>query len=502
VKPHIGGPVALLATAAALALSSGSALAAAGALDPSFDKDGRSVLPYGGRPAVVLAQPDGKTIVAGTTGKDELAAWRLRADGSLDRGFDGDGAAVVGPGDLAELTAAALQADGKILLAGVSYSVKGPYPVLVRLNANGSPDDSFKTGEEGLVAGTVPDTITAIVVQPDGRILLAGRGGDDFALARLYPTGANDGTAFEPGQFGGYDTPTAAALRRDGTIVLAGTTEELELEDHPPSAVVARYRSDGKLDEHFAGTGKRTLGPGRATGVVAQGDGKVVVERKTADADSRTLVTRLAVNGANDGTFGHGGTAIVDLHGPDAPAGLALQGDGKLLVAASAGYDFAAARLTAGGAPDPSYGLGGASLFGFSGVNRASAAALQRDGRLVIAGSATVGSTDRVAVARLLADPPPTPVVRDRVAPVVSDLAASARRVQFAISEPADVRVVVKRRRAGVVRRLSLAGRPAGPTSVRLRVRKSGRYRVTVTATDRAGNRSLPRRASFRISHH
>ena len=498
MKPLIGGPVALLATAAALALPTG-ALAAAGALDPTFDKDGRTVLPYAGRPAAVIAQPDGKTIVAGTTAKDELAAWRLRADGSIDTGFDHDGEAIVAPGDLAELTAAALQADGKILLAGVSYSVKGPYAVLVRLNANGSPDDSFKTGEAGLTGSAVPDTITAILVQPDGRIVVAGRDGDDFALARLYATGKSDGTVFEPGQFGGYDTPTAAALQRDGGIVLAGTSEELEVDQYAPKAVVARYTHDGKLDEHFAGTGKRLLGYGRPAGVVTQGDGKVVVERKTADADSRTLLSRLAANGGYDPTFGRGGNAVVDLHGPDAPAGLALQRDGKLLVAGSAGYDFAAARLTAAGAPDASFGLGGASLFGFTGVNQAFAAALQPDGRLLIAGRATVGSTDRVAVARLLADPPP--VVRDRVAPVVSALSASARRVRFALSEAADVRVVVKRRRGGVVRRVSLTARPAGANAVRLRVRRPGRYRVTVTATDRAGNRSLPRRASFRLTH-
>ena len=112
------------------------------------------------------------------------------------------------------------------------------------------------------------------------------------------------------------------------------------------------------------------------------------------------------------------------------------------------------------------------------------------------AGAALVALAERLAIARLLADPPPG-AARDRVAPSVSGLTASAQRVRFTLSEPADVRVVVERKRRGrrarVVRKRLLAARPAGANTARLRIRARGRYRVTVTATDRAGNRSRPR---------
>jgi uncharacterized delta-60 repeat protein len=167
--------------------------------------------------------------------------------------------------------------------------------------------------------------------------------------------------------------------------------------------VIARYGAGGTFDEDF---GKRTLGKGTPAAVLAQSDGRIVVESRSAEADSRTLLARLGARGEPDTAFGRAGTAAVNLHGPDVPAGAALQRDGRILVAGNAGYDFSAARLTAGGAPDPGFGAGG-SVFGFSGVNVASAAALQGDGKLVIAGHTLVGDTSYVALARLLADPAP-----------------------------------------------------------------------------------------------
>jgi hypothetical protein len=80
---HARGAFALLAIAA-LALTCDNALAAAGGLDPAFDADGKRVLPDSGRPAAVLAQRDGKVVVAGTDAAGDFAVWRLKANGALD----------------------------------------------------------------------------------------------------------------------------------------------------------------------------------------------------------------------------------------------------------------------------------------------------------------------------------------------------------------------------------------------------------------------------------
>jgi uncharacterized delta-60 repeat protein len=497
---HARGAFALLAIAA-LALTCDNALAAAGGLDPAFDADGKRVLPDSGRPAAVLAQRDGKVVVAGTDAAGDFAVWRLKANGALDAGFDDDGFAAVDFGEAEELTAAALQADGKIILAGESHAVKGTTVVLARLNADGAPDKTFDPGGGTMLSGSGGlDTISSVLVQRDGRIVLAGKAGDDFGLLRLYTGGGTDGTVFEPGQFGGDDTPTAAALQPDGKIVVAGTSAEIKaVAAAAPAAVITRYRPDGKQDPDF---GKRSLGKGRPAAVLVQRDGKIVAESLSADADSRILVARLGAAGEPDLAFGRGGTAAVDLHGPDVPAGAALQRDGKILVAGSAGYDFSAARLTGGGAPDRSFGTLGGSVFGFTGVNAATASALQADGKLVIAGQTVVGAERRVAVARLLPDPAktggPAHPRADTTAPRLTGLRVVRRAIRFRLSEPARVRL--RLRHGQRTRVIAVAGH-AGANRVRLRRLAAGRYRLTATARDAAGNAARPRRATFRLIH-
>jgi uncharacterized delta-60 repeat protein len=496
---HARGALALLAVA--LLANTASAHAAAGGLDPSFDVDGKRVLPYAGHPAAVLAQRDGKTVVAGTDAANRFAVWRLKADGALDRGFDTDGVATVDLGDPGVLTAAALQPDGKIVLAGTLHPVKGPYVALARLNSDGTPDKTFDPGGGAMLAESGGlDSVASVLVQRDGRIVLAGKAGDDFGLLRLYTGGGTDGTVFEPIQFGGDDTPTAAALQPDGKIVVAGTSEPVEaLAGSAATAVIARVRSDGQTDEGF---GKRVLGKGRPAAVLVQGDGRIVAESRSAEEDSRILVNRLTAAGEPDSGFDRDGLAVVDLHGPDVPAGAALQRDGRILVAGSAGYDFSAARLTAGGALDRSFGAGGGSVFGFTGVNAASASALQADGKLVIAGSAAVGDEARVAVARLLPDPAttggPAAPPADTTAPRLTGLRIVRRTVRFRLSEPARVRL---RLRHGARARVIAVNGRAGANHVRLRRLVTGRYRLTVTARDAAGNAARLRRASFRVTH-
>jgi uncharacterized delta-60 repeat protein len=132
--------VTLSAALAALAFASGPAFAAAGDLDPSFDGDGRLVLPFAAHPGDVLVQPDGKIVV---TDSASFTVMRLNPGGSLDRGLGGDGVVSADFGAGAGIESAALQSDGKIVVAGHTASNA---IAVARFSDSGSLDATFDPG--------------------------------------------------------------------------------------------------------------------------------------------------------------------------------------------------------------------------------------------------------------------------------------------------------------------------------------------------------------------
>jgi uncharacterized delta-60 repeat protein len=161
-------------------------LRAKGELDPDFNGDGRVTLPGGGTVRAVLVQPDGKIVVAGNaSGSATMTVTRLNPNGSPDSSFDGDGTATIDFGSLADLAHdAVLQPDGKIVVAG--YKQDGEEVAVARLNPNGSPDATFGTNGKATVDFGVAMFGNAVALQ-DGRIVVAGQrtSGDDFAVTRL-----------------------------------------------------------------------------------------------------------------------------------------------------------------------------------------------------------------------------------------------------------------------------------------------------------------------------
>lgn len=331
----------------------------------------------------------------------------------------------------------AVQPDGKIVLAGQALGV-GFSAAVARLNPDGSLDPSF--GTDGKV--TVPlrfGGATAVAVQPDGKIVLAGSsaslgGQSDFAAVRLTPTGAPDLTFGTSGMatvdFGSMDLVSDIALRPDGRIVLAGFIAL-------SSFAAAQLTADGSLDPTFGTGGKAVtrFDPvyGEASAMALQPDGKVVLAGSVA-SDRAVLgrsvipihdfaVARLTVDGHPDPTFGTGGTTTVGFDlgtetrwQDDRASAVAVQPDGAIVLAGfavgdpTAGYPtgfVAAARLTPTGAPDPTFGSGGKVVTRFGpGGSGASAVALQPDGKIILAGvsRADPSSPDagRAAAVRLL----------------------------------------------------------------------------------------------------
>ena len=155
-----------------------------GSLDTSFSTDGKVTTGFGLLTIDIgyslAIQADGKILVAGTDGTD-FALARYNSDGSLDTSFSSDGKVTTDLGFIAVDIgySIAVQADGKIVVAGVS---NGDF-ALVRYNSDGSLDTSFSsdgkvTTDFGLL--TI-DTIYSLVVQADGKILVAGESNGDFA---------------------------------------------------------------------------------------------------------------------------------------------------------------------------------------------------------------------------------------------------------------------------------------------------------------------------------
>ena len=211
--------------------------AAPGDLDTSFSQDGKVTTNFSGNDtAVAIAiQADGKIVVAGGSevndSAGDFALARYNSSGGLDTSFDGDGrvtTSLTAAIDFA--TAVTIQPDGKIVVAGF-VGKSGSFPsnrtALVRYNANGSLDNTFSGG---IVSDAILTTVNAVAIQADGKIVVAGREDDQFALARFTADGVLDTTPpFNGGGvvrvgfiLGSGSAATALAVLPDGTIVAAG----------------------------------------------------------------------------------------------------------------------------------------------------------------------------------------------------------------------------------------------------------------------------------------
>lgn len=487
---QVSRPVMAVATGlmvAALATGCGGNDLLAGSLDKQFGKasdgtpDGIVSLSLGNgddSAKAMAVQADGKIIVAGTStstgGSSNIVIERFNSDGTLDATFGADGNSDGTPDGVVNLDlgtssddakAVAIQADGKIVVAGNSTPTGGSSNVvLARLDKNGKLDATF--GADGNADGTPDgvvqvsfgngdDAVDAIAIQLDGKIVVAGdttsntgNGSQNMVVARLNIDGTPDKTfGADSGADGtpdgvvsislddGNDEAKAVAIQADGRIVIAGNTVGA---DNTSNIVVARLNSDGTLDTTNFGVGNAdgtqdgvvaislSNGDDKAKAVALQADGKILVGGVTVAADnsSNVAVARLNSDGTADVSFGAGtadGTpdGSVSLSfgaGDDKLKGLLLQADGKILIAGSntaadGSSNAVVARLNSNGALDSSFGEdssdgtpdGVVSISLGNGDDSAEALALQADGKILIAGDhvASDGSSN-IFVARLI----------------------------------------------------------------------------------------------------
>ena len=317
-----------------------------GVVDTSFGSGGISTTDFTG-PVTASAQsiaPDGHggTLVAGTAGSADgtLVVADYQADGALNPSFGNGGTVQVtfnsyifptGGGDIA------IQKDGKILLVGTS-------------------------------------------IQP-------GSTNYDFAIARLLPDGKLD-TSFGVGGkvttfSGAIDTDMGATggvvIQPDGKILVAGYTEDYGAQPDVDKGVVVRYNTNGSLDTTFGTGGRETFNlpgvyVGRVTGIALEPDGKIMIggfSTSPVTHDEDYFLQKLYANGTPDTAFAPLGQIVTDFVAGGGQ--LLLKPNGKILVVGATfnpvtnqSY-MTVAQFTAAGAPDLTYGTGGQASVGFPG---------------------------------------------------------------------------------------------------------------------------------------
>jgi uncharacterized delta-60 repeat protein/uncharacterized repeat protein (TIGR01451 family) len=339
-----------------------------------------------------------------------LPAAAVAAPGTLDPSFGTGGEVTTDFGGSDSAEAVAIQSDGKIVAVGGTFSFPSGDFALARYNADGSLDPSFGSGGKVTTDFGGFDAASAAVIQPDGRIVAAGRSGSgDFALARYNTDGSLDTTFGNGGKlttdFGGFDAAFGVALQADGKIVAAG-------QGGPGGGfALARYNTDGSLDPSFGSGGEVTThftsGFEVVIAVAIQLDGKIVVTGQTfAGGFQQFALARYNTDGSLDTSFASGGIVATNFGFDSAFGGaLAIQPDGKIVAAGRAGTDFLLARYNGDGSLDATFGSGGIVTTDFGGTvfDAAFGVALQSNGKIVAAGgtfNGFVGPSADFALAR------------------------------------------------------------------------------------------------------
>ena len=433
----------------ALVLSMGFAhtvqSAAPGDPDRTFSNDGRATANFGEGPTAVAIQPDGKIVVVGNilpaVGPRDFALARFNPNGTLDSTFGkngtlttnfgkGNGIGSSGATSYDDARAVAIQPGGKIVVAGFSNVGNKDFFdfdfAIARYNSNGTLDRTF--GGNGKVttdfSNGSEDRAFAIAIQKDGKILVAGSspnspGVNDFALARYNPDGTLDKTFGGNGKVitdfsNGFEEAIAIAIQPDGKIVAAGSSTATR---RSFDFALARYNPDGTLDKTFGSNGRvityfKNDSGDEAFDMALQPDGKIVVVGLfTPDGITFDFaVARYNTNGTLDKTFSGDGKVITDFtNSNDTARGVAIQPDDKIVVVgdsdSSRTDDFALVRYNTNGTLDTTFGNKGKILtdftdrFGLSQSDQADAVAIQKDGKIVAAGT-SISSSNSFALAR------------------------------------------------------------------------------------------------------
>jgi uncharacterized delta-60 repeat protein len=309
-----------------------------------------------------------------------------------------------------QVLALTIQSDGRIVCVGrSSIPGKGTDFSLARYNSDGTLDSSFGTGGRvttDFFGGN--DRATGVSVRPDGRIVAAGdafntsTGNVDFALALYNSDGSLDtnfnGNGWLTTDLSLNDIVNVLILQPDGKMILAGSVLDSKLSK---DFALVRYNTDGSLDSSFGVGGKVITdfshNSDEISASVLDPDGFILAAGFAGNNSTGRdfAVARYNIDGSLDSTFGVGGKTTTDfINNTDEAKGLALQPDGRIILAGSAFNgttlaDFALARFNSDGTLDLNFGRGGKVRTDFSrNLDVAETVVVLADGHIIVAGRA------------------------------------------------------------------------------------------------------------------
>jgi uncharacterized delta-60 repeat protein len=420
-------------------------VANAQAIDTSFASGGQFTLELGGASSTssqILRQSDGKIVsvavtpaTEGTVATRDIVVTRLTELGQLDPTFGANGIAVI---DLAgkedRASRIVQQSDGKLLITGstdvnTDFGFANFDGVVVRINQDGSLDRSFNGSgflTVRLAQDGQDDHCSALALRSDGTIFTtcAQFGFTSLFVVRIKPNGTMDvdsGYAFQTGGIANASLPLAITEPADivfnqitGAVTIAGTYRSAVDSTLPSRLYLYRLTGTGIQDDNFGLPFLQFGGsstPYRATGLLGDSQGRLIVAGLQADLSAATLVpvplvARLTPNGSPDETFGNAGR--VDIAGAvrfAATTAIALQSDERLIVGGSASrspegtgaLDPFVFRVASNGMLDSAFaeGAGVVSINDNTSINRtASSIALGSAGKIILGGVQSMGAPD------------------------------------------------------------------------------------------------------------
>jgi uncharacterized delta-60 repeat protein len=369
--------------------------------------------------------------------KTNFAVVRFNTDGTLDPTFNGTGKVTTGLSigqDTA--TSVAIQSDGKIVVGGYTSVVTNGAETkdfaIARYNTDGSLDNTFDGDGKVTTDLSSLDHIYALAIQNDGKIVVAGSvrsngSGLDFAVARYNTNGSLDNTFDVDGSLSTpitalNDEALALLIQADGRIVLAGYSSTSNLGPGPQNITLVRYTASGILDNTFDNDGIVTtfIDPTQAQGSIAasisaQADGKIVVAGRFAnDPGGYMTVVRYNTNGSLDNTFDTDGKLTTLVGSFSEAKAVAIQNDGKIVIAGHTGKslnsDLAVVRYNTLGSLDNSFDADGIAVLDVGGGGDEGNAMRLAGSRIYVAGTATISGVSHLALAAFKNDATALPI--------------------------------------------------------------------------------------------
>lgn len=344
---------------------------------------------------------DGRFIVSGTIGRNFALVGFLQ-DGTIDKNFGQDGVAISAIGTSNYNAFVAIQPDGKILLCGQTYEGYSHKFALLRFTNDGKLDNDFDIDGKLTTVVEGGDSASMLILQPDGKIIVAGRAdtgsistsAPKIGLVRYLADGrldvGFDGDGKVTTSIGNFSYPQNLVLQPDGKILVGAISTE--------GNAILRYLPDGTLDSSFDldGLAIAKLGSNKiqVLNIAPQPDGKIIVSAINAPlgAPQEHVTLRYLSDGKLDSTFGidgflkHKGNHVK------------LMSDGKILLAETTNLGFIQKliRLNIDGSIDNTFNVHDTALSSFKSVN----VQIFEDGKILIVGKIA----DSLAVLRFNSD--------------------------------------------------------------------------------------------------